>query len=117
MVKIIGTALRKSKEGKSFVALELQGSLEFVQSQESGKFYATAKRCSVTSTFDEETAKSLIGTSLPGSIVRAETDAYNFTIPETGEVISLAHTYQYVPEEKQEFHVIPSRMESVSLAV
>lgn len=115
MVRIISYALRQSKEGKSFISLQLQGDLEMVQSQATGRFYATARSCSITSTFDEETAKSLVGTKLPGSIIRSETEAYDYTIPETGEVISLAHTYQYVPEERQEMHVLPTVREQVAL--
>jgi hypothetical protein len=101
MVRIIDFAIRQSKDGKSFVALQLEGDPEFVQSMETGNFYLTAKRCSITSTFDENTAKQLIGTKMPGSIVRAQCEAYSYTVPETGEVISLAHTYQYSPHEVQ----------------
>ena len=70
MVTITNYHLRKNKMGKSFVALELQGDVEFVQSLETGRFYATSKRCTITSTFDEERAKSLIGTKMPGKIER-----------------------------------------------
>jgi len=99
MVKIIDYALRESKDGKHFVSLRLEGDPEFVQSMQTGRFYLTAKRCSVTSTFDEQAAKSLIGTKLPGSIIRVQCDNYDYTIPDTGEVISLAHSYVYTPEE------------------
>ena len=63
MVKISNYALRKNKEGKHFLALELQGEVELIQSTQTGRFYATAKRCSISSTFTEEEAKTLIGTS------------------------------------------------------
>jgi hypothetical protein len=99
MVKIIDYALRDSKEGKQFVSLKLEGDPEFVQSMRTGRFYLTAKRCSVTSTFNEETAKSLIGTKLPGTIVRVQCDNYDYTVPETGEIISLAHSYEYRPDD------------------
>jgi hypothetical protein len=99
MVTVKSYALRESKEGKQFIALELQGDLEMVQSMGTGRFYATARKCSVTSTFDEATAKSLIGKTMPGSIKRVEAETYEYAIPETGEVILLAHTYQYFPEE------------------
>ena len=99
MVTITNYQLRENKAGKQFVTLELQGDLEMVQSMETGRFYATTKRCSITSTFDERTAKGLIGTRMPGRIVRQTCDKYDFTVPETGEVISLQHTYQYTPEE------------------
>ena len=47
------------------------------------------------STFDEETCKALIGTEIEGSVQRKECDIYQYTLPETGEVIELAHTYVY----------------------
>jgi hypothetical protein len=99
MVTVKNYALRESKDGKQFITLELQGDLEMVQSMGTGRFYATARKCSVTSTFDEATAKILIGRQIPGSIRRVETETYEYTIPETGEVILLAHSYQYFPDE------------------
>jgi hypothetical protein len=98
MVTVTTYHLRKNKEGKSFISLELQGDMELVQSMETGRFYATAKRCSITSTFDEATAKTLIGKQMPGTIQRVEAEPYEYTVPETAEVILLQHTYQYVPE-------------------
>jgi phage-related protein len=70
-----------------------------LQSQATGRFYATAKRCSITSTFDLETAKSLIGQQIPGTIVRVDCATYDYTVKETGEAVKLAHTYAYVPHE------------------
>jgi len=99
MVTISNYSLRKNKAGKEFVTLELQGDLEMVQSTETGRFYATARRCSITSTFTEEVAKGLIGTKMPGKVIRMSCDKYDYTVPETGEVISLQHTYQYSPDE------------------
>lgn len=96
MVKIIATHLREGEKGK-FVSLELMGDVELVQSMNTGKFYATAKKCFVSSTFTEEHARSLVGSTIPGSIIRVEADPYEFTVPETGEVIELSHTYSYLP--------------------
>lgn len=101
MITIIGYALRQSKEGKSFIALQLQGDMEMVQSQETGKFYATARKCFITSTFNESTAQALIGQKMPGTIERVQCEPYEYTVPETGEVITLAHTYSYALEEKE----------------
>jgi hypothetical protein len=98
MVRVINVHLREGEKG-SYVSLELQGDITLVQSQNTGRFYATAKRCFIYSTFDEATAKSLIGTQIPGTIQRVDCEPYEFTVPETGEVIQLAHSYQYVPEE------------------
>ena len=102
MVTVIDYSLRESKDGKSFVSLKLEGDPEFIQSLQTGKFYLTAKRCSVTSTFAEESAKSLIGKKMSGSIVRMECESYDYTVPETGEIISLAHTYEYLPDERND---------------
>ena len=100
MVTIIDYALRQSKDGKEFVSLQMQGDVELLQSLKTGRFYATARRCTMSSTFDEEMAKRLIGKQFPGSIIRVEAEAYDYTVPETGEVITLAHSYQYSPEDK-----------------
>jgi hypothetical protein len=70
MVKIIDYKARKNSEGEEFFALILQGGLELVKSQETGRYYATAKTASVTSTFDRETCESLIGSEMPGSILQ-----------------------------------------------
>lgn len=99
MVKIVNYQVRKNKAGEDFVSLDLQGDLVMVQSSETGRFYATCKRCSVTSTFSEEEAKTLIGKELPGNIRRVASESYDFTVPETGEVITLAHRWEYLPEE------------------
>jgi hypothetical protein len=98
MVTVVNYNFRTNKEGKEFISLELQGDIELVQSMETGRFYATARRCSITSTFNEATAKTLIGKQMSGKIQRVEAEPYEYTVPETGEVILLQHTYQYVPE-------------------
>ena len=97
MVRVINAHLRKG-EKEDYVSLELQGDIVMLQSQNTGRFYATAKRCFVYSTFDIETAKALIGQQIGGTIQRVECEAYDYTIQETGEVIKLAHSYTYIPE-------------------
>jgi hypothetical protein len=79
--------------------LILQGGIEMVKSKETGNFYATAKRATVTSTFDEQTCKSLVGEKLPGVISKENCEAYNYTIRETGEIVELSHRWVYLPEE------------------
>ena len=36
---------------------------------------------------------------MAGTIERVQCDPYDYTVPETGEVVALAHSYEYVPEE------------------
>ena len=96
MVTIVDYRACKSSDGKQFFSLVLEGDITMVQSKETGHWYATAKRASITSTFSEERAKSLIGKEMPGSIIRESCEPYLYTIPETGEEIELSHTYRYV---------------------
>ena len=98
MVRIINYKQRQKEDGTSFFVLELQGGIEFIQSQKTGKFYATAKKAFIPSTFDEMTCNALIGTQMAGRVEKTDCDPYEFTVQETGEVISLAHRYEYVPE-------------------
>ena len=114
MVTIVGYRLAKNKDEKQFIALELQGDIEMVQSLETGAFYATARKASVTSTFSEQTAKGLIGTKMPGIIRRVQSEPYDYTVAETGEVIKLAHKYEYQPETAP-FNPLPERMFSLKL--
>lgn len=99
MVTVTNYFVRTGKDGKSFVTLELTGDVEMIQSANTGRFYMTARRCTVPSTFSEEGAKHLIGKTINGRIDRVQTEAYEYTVKETGEVLTLVHTYTYIPEE------------------
>ena len=87
-----------SAEGEPFLALIVQGGITLVKSKETGLYYATAKKASIPSTFDEETCKSLIGQELEGSVERVECDPYEFVSEQTGEVIELDHRWVFVKE-------------------
>lgn len=97
MVTVVGYKSRINKEKDEFIVLELVGSLELVQSQNTGRFYATVRRCSIPSTFDEEMAKLMVGSKIEGEIVRVPCDSYEYTVKRTGEQITLAYTYAYQP--------------------
>ena len=98
MVTVVEYAERQRKDGTLFYALILQGGLSLVQSKNTGNFYATVKKCSIPSTFDEETAKAMVGEQVPGSVQKKQCEAYEWTNKETGEVIELSHRWVYVPE-------------------
>lgn len=100
MVTVKECHLRQGKDDKEFVSLELMGEIELVQSSKTGRFYATARRCFVSSTFDIVTANRMVGKEMPGSIAKMECEPYDYTLPETGEVIQLSHTYGYIPEQQ-----------------
>ncbi|QEE49120.1 hypothetical protein FUA48_05850 [Flavobacterium alkalisoli] len=109
MVRIVNYIKRHSEDGREFFSLELSGGIEMVLSQVSGQFYATSKKAYITSTFDEDTCRSLIGNELPGSVSKVECEPYEFTVRETGEIITLSHRYVYLPEEKK----VPQSYENV----
>jgi hypothetical protein len=98
MVRIIDYTKRQNSAGEDFFLLVLQGGLQLVKSKETNRYYATMKQASMSTTFDENTCKSLIGEEIPGSIVKVETEPYEYTVPETGEVITLSHRWEYVKE-------------------
>ena len=42
--------------------------------------------------------KSLVGKTMAGSIEKVESEPYQYSVEETGEVITLTHRFVYVPE-------------------
>lgn len=98
MVRIISYKSRQREDGTSFCALEVQGGIEMVLSQKTNQYYATAKKTFISSTFDEQTCKALIGTEMPGSIRKQECEPYEYVVRETGESIILQHRFVYVPD-------------------
>ena len=112
MVHIVDFKQRiNSSTGEAFNVLVIEGDVEMVQSAESGRFYATARRASIPATFSEETCKRIIGKSMPGSIIKQECEPYEYTLPETGEVIELTHRYGYSPTGSDEDAVFENRSE------
>lgn len=99
MLKVSAVLLREGEKGQ-FALLELQGDLELVQSSTTGRYYATVRKCTMSCTLDYEAAKGFIGKEMPGSIQKVDCEPYEYTVEETGEVITLNHRWEYVPEKK-----------------
>lgn len=108
MVTIIDYKERHREDGTSFYVLEIQGGIELVMSQQSGQYYATAKRAFLPSTFNEAVCASLLNTTIPGCIAKQECEPYEFLVKETGEMETFSHRWVYVPE--------PSELEAKSSA-
>ncbi|WP_407402974.1 hypothetical protein [Chryseobacterium sp.] len=98
MVRIISYKTRQKEDGTNFYLLEAQGGIEMVLSKATGQYYATAKKATVSTTFDEPTCKGLVGEEMGGRIVKVTTEPYPYTIKETGEEIMLEHRYAYLPD-------------------
>ena len=101
MLTVTAYQQRTAQDGREYFALELTSDdLELVVSQQTGRYYATVRKCYMPSTFPETICRAMIGKQLPGSITRTECEPYEFTIPETGEVINRSHRYEYQPVEQ-----------------
>ena len=98
MVTIVNFVKRTNRDGKEFNALILQGGIDLVKSQETSRWYATAKRASITSTFDGATCQNLIGQQIPGSIQKVSCEPYEFVVKDTGEILTLTHRWVYAKE-------------------
>ncbi|WP_417876105.1 hypothetical protein [Winogradskyella sediminis] len=101
MVKIVDFKTYQTEDGKDFCTLIVQGGVEAVKSQETERTYLTARTARVACTFNEITCKSLIGTDLNGEIQKVEVEPYEYTVKETGEVITLSHRYEYIDEQER----------------
>jgi len=102
MVQVTGYRKVETDEGDSYIRLILSGSLSLTKSASTGNYYATVRRCSISSTFDEQTAKGLVGSSLPGTIQKEECEPYQYVIPDTDEEITLTHRWVYSEQSDEE---------------
>jgi hypothetical protein len=100
-VTITGYKVVLNKQNEEFIALELQGELEMARSSQTGNYYATVRKCQVTSTVDEATANSMIGKVMAGSIEKVPCEEYTLVNTTTGEQTTHHHRYEYVPERAQ----------------
>jgi len=115
MVQVTNFHEVETKEGKTFISLELTGGLELVQSQTTGKMYATVKKCRIPSTFDANIAKMMVGTQLDGDVVRVESDPYEYLNKRTQEIMTLQHSYAYRPSGSMEI-IGESRVQEIQMA-
>ena len=98
MVTVINFKKRKNAKDEVFHTLELQGGVEMLRAVNTGKFFAHARKATITSTLDELTCKGLIGTKFPGAIKKIECEEYSYKVPNTDDTIILKHNYQYFAE-------------------
>ncbi|WP_273216153.1 hypothetical protein [Runella zeae] len=98
MLTVTNYALRKSQEGNSYFVLELTSDEpEMVLSRATNRYYITARKCYMSSTLNEAICKKMVGKEFVGSIIKVACEPYEFTVPETGEVITREHRYEYSP--------------------
>lgn len=100
MVTVKEYQKRKNAEGMEFFTLTLIGDVQFRLSK-NGAYYATAFKGSITTTFNEETCKGLVGRTFPGQIERIDCEPYEFTLPNNDTII-LNFRYRFNPTQKQQ---------------
>lgn len=96
MVTVKEIKKAENSKGEAFYGLIVQSGAMPVKSKKTGRVYITAKTAFVSTTFDEKTASSLIGVEFEGTIRKVETEPYDYKIEATGEIIQLAHRWEYV---------------------
>ncbi len=98
MVTIKNFKTISKKNGEQFYALLVQGGVEPVKSDKTGKIYFTARTALVPTTLDESTCQELIGEEFNGTVKKIECEEYDYTMESTGETIKLSHRWQYVDD-------------------
>jgi len=98
MVKVVDYLVRENGNGDSFFVLVVQGGVEAVKSVVTGKLYFTAKTATVSTTFEEETCKELIGKEFAGSIQKEPCEPFEYDVPETGEMVTVTTRNVYVDQ-------------------
>lgn len=107
MVTVKEIRKAENSKGEEFYGLIVQSGAMPVRSKETGRIYFTAKTAFVSTTFDEQTASSLIGQEFEGTVRKVPTEPYDYTIKETGEVVQLNHRWEYVdPSLEMEEQVV-----------
>jgi hypothetical protein len=96
MVTVKEIKRAENSKGEEFYGLIVQSGPMAVKSKQTGRVYITAKTAFVSTTFDEQTASSLIGAEFEGTIRKVDCDPYEYTIEATGEIVELSHRYEYV---------------------
>lgn len=97
MVTIVEVAERTAANGNVFCSVMVAGDVSVYTSAE-GKASLVALKASIPSNLPKDVLESMIGNKLPGKVERVETEPYQWTNPNTGEEITLSHTYKYVPD-------------------
>ena len=98
MVTIVEVAERTAANGNVFCSVMVAGDASVHMSAE-GKASLVALKASIPSNLPKDVLESMIGNKLPGKVERVETEPYQWVNPNTGEEITLSHTYKYSPEE------------------
>lgn len=99
-VTVTGYQKKKNSEGGSFYVLQIEGGVNISKSETTGNYFASTMKTNIVASMDETSCKALIGSQLPGTIIKKEVMPYSYTVPSTGEEIMLNYKYEYVAEDE-----------------
>jgi proteasome assembly chaperone (PAC2) family protein len=98
MLKIIDAKTRvNSKTKEEYNIVVLQGNVEIQKSQSTGKFYLRSKTISIPTTLNQNEIKQLIGSSIPGEIVKVDCPEYLVPVPNSTRKLKITHSFEYSP--------------------
>jgi len=104
MVTVTNFKVVETEEGDTYIRLILSGGISMVKSKETNRFYATNRRCSISATFVEETAKQMVGTTMGGSIIKEDCEPYEYET-DKGEILELSHRWTYTDKSDQQLAI------------
>lgn len=96
MVTIASYEKKKNQKNEEFIVLNLVSDVVMERSEHTGNWYANTYKANIVASFDEDTAKLMVGKQLPGSIIKKEVAPYEYTVKSTGKKMILKHSYLYV---------------------
>jgi hypothetical protein len=98
MLKVIDAKTRvNSKTKEEYNTVVLQGNVEIQKSQATGKFYLRSKTISLPTTLNQNEIKQLIGSSIPGEIVKVDCPEYLVPVPNSTRKLKINHSFEYSP--------------------
>jgi hypothetical protein len=98
MVTIVAVSKKtSSKTNEEFTVLHVQGNPEVLKSKTTGRPYLSAHKATLPCTLDINFAKTLIGSTLNGSIELVDCKEYEIVLP-GGKKLKVNRSFQYNPD-------------------
>lgn len=98
MVKIKDVKTVTKSNGEEFYCLIVEGGVQPVISDKTGRMYFTTRTATVPTTFDLKTCKNIIGSEFEGEVRKVVCEPYEYVIEDTGEIINLSHRWEFIDE-------------------
>ena len=95
MVTITNYQVKKNQRNESFIILNLISDVVMEKSVTTGNWFANTYKANIVASFDEESAKHMLGQRLPGQILKVKCKPYVHTIRSTGKQVELNYTFEY----------------------